>query len=329
MKKIILALLILLNIMVGFNVIKVKAAETFRVHFYNSDNWNAVYVYMWRETPKGDQQIGVAWPGVKITQEGDSNWWYIDLDLEIGDHVIFNSANQKPQAPDLVISEKTEMFVCKIANKESNTLILYENKEAVEEAISLLEPIDPNTKSRIWFYNSQGWPKVYIYAYGGSFENEATGPWPGKLAIRDEKTHWYYFDVNSALPIHVIFSDGSDQNKSEAYVTNKIYMTIGNDKTYQSKQEAEATITEVLPIKEDEVTDPVEIENRYNATTTVVDYFINDINDNVYTMSIIVITSLLGLFSLILLLGLIIYKMNNELFLKIGVIKWLLKQAKN
>lgn len=309
-KKIIsfLCLTLIFTSLINNKSISAEENETYRIYFYNSEKWNTVYYYTWVKTPQGDKEIGSPWPGALANKEEDSDWWYIDVDLEIGTHVIFNSNNQRPQAKDLEISKKDTTYVGIVYDQETALLIEYDSKEEVEKAVSELVPIDPNTRTKIWFYNSVGWAKVYIYAYAGTFDSEPTGVYPGTLAKRDGKTHWYYYDVHTVLPVHIIFNDGSDENKAEVFVTKGVYVTINNE-TFMSKEEAEATIDEVKPIPEEPDDEkPIEIENRFEETTLEIEYVYKNPNDEIITIIMYVITAISALLAFIQLGVLINYK---------------------
>ena len=57
---------------IGSNAIVAKAAsDSITVHFYNTDDWDNVYIYYWNSKPKN---VEVSWPGKKMNE--DSNGWY-------------------------------------------------------------------------------------------------------------------------------------------------------------------------------------------------------------------------------------------------------------
>lgn len=305
MVKRILSFLCLTLILTSLFTIKSVSAEeseeTYRIYFFNSEKWNKVYYHPYLLGTNGgpDIDLGPGWPGLEATKEPDSDWWYIDVNYELGTQIIFNSNNQRPQAKELTVSRKTTTYVGVVYDKETNHLIEYDSKEDTEEAVRQLVPIDPNTRTRVWFFNSEAWSNVHIFVWGGTFESEPVGAYLGTKAKRDGKTNWYYYDVHSGLPIHVIFSDGSDLKKAEAYATKEVYMTIGKEKTYPSKEAAEATIDEVIPIPEDPIDEEPTLENRFIENTIDVIYNYQDPNDLVISIIMYAVTGLLALCTMV------------------------------
>ena len=120
--------------------------------------------------------------------------------------------------------------------------------EAAEAAVG--------AKTKVYFYNTNGWSEVYAYTWGGA-EGEAFGGWPGTLATRESKdSYWYYVELLSSGSMNIIFSDGVDKKTNDIVIDdpNKIYVTVNSEK-FGSKEDAEATIdyvAEILPPRSDE-----------------------------------------------------------------------------
>ena len=63
--------------------------STVRLYFYNYANWGNVYAHYWKE---GDTELSVSteWPGVVMTKDADSKWYYLDVDRSC-QSIIFNN----------------------------------------------------------------------------------------------------------------------------------------------------------------------------------------------------------------------------------------------
>ena len=81
----------------------VTPTVSYKVYFYNSDNWTAVNAYAWTgNDPNVTKYLG-SWPGTAMTSEGDQ-WYSITVSGVTGSNIIFNAGNNMPQTSDLIRS---------------------------------------------------------------------------------------------------------------------------------------------------------------------------------------------------------------------------------
>ena len=74
-----------------------KEVKNLKVHYYNANNWSNVYLYAYNESTGTAVQYTGAWPGTKMTSEGN-NWYVYDVtEAEVG-QIIFNDggSNKEP-----------------------------------------------------------------------------------------------------------------------------------------------------------------------------------------------------------------------------------------
>jgi hypothetical protein len=210
------------------------------VWFYNSAGWGNVSAYVWGE--QGEVLGG--WPGVPAEQNGESLWWSILINADTPFNLIFNNGGSS-QAGGVYIEDNMAVYATVKADG------LFGSREEAEASISDLPNVPVNEKNTVWFYNSNGWPVVYAYVYG-TITPEPLGGWPGALAVRDGSTAWYGIEVPVGLPFNIIFNGGSDDHRATSYIrdTVSIYLTVQDDLNYDSREAAEAEITEVIPIED-------------------------------------------------------------------------------
>lgn len=98
--------------------------EFVKVYFYNKDNWEDVYTYVW-----GDSEALGSWPGQEANYIGDG-WWMIEIPGTATDvmHVIFNNKGQGIQAPDITV-ENDVTYGC-------TDDVAYETKKEVEDLVN-------------------------------------------------------------------------------------------------------------------------------------------------------------------------------------------------
>ncbi len=208
--------------------------ENTRIYFYNSEGYEAVSAYIWGDC---GELLG-GWPGTEATQDGTTNWWYIDVPVDTEEtpvNIIFNNGDQL-QAGGSYINDTTNVYVTVEADSK------FASKELAEA--SLEEPVEESTK--IYFYNSGKWANVKAYVYG---PGELFGGWPGTAATKEESSDWWYVDVpvdTSETHINIIFNNGGGSQSGDAYIddTTNVYVTVNADGKFASKELAEASIVE-------------------------------------------------------------------------------------
>ena len=246
-------------------LVKPMIGNTTTVWFYNSMGWDDVYAYVWgaaKEDPLG------AWPGTKAVRDGNTDWWYIKCDFSIAFNIIFNNGNGA-QAGGAYIDDNYNIYVTIEADGK------YSSKEAAEKAAASFE-YDDDAVTVVWFYNSEGWGEVYAYIWG-SLKAEPLGAWPGTKCTRESAdSYWYYIECPCDVPFNIIFNNNADQQTNGVYIDDKIniYTTINDDAKFASKEEAEATISEVKEI--------VEVISPSSDVSTTIWYYNSKGWDNVY-----------------------------------------------
>ncbi len=109
-----------------------------------------------------------------------------------------------------------------------------------------LEFDDEESLIRVWFYNSDEWEDVRVWAWeiDGDQFFEA---WPGPEVIQDEDDpDWFYADLpfEPGDELGVIFNgEGGAVQTSDLTIDDKdsVYITV-NNQIFDSKEDAEASI---------------------------------------------------------------------------------------
>ena len=205
-----------------------------KVWFFNSNGWSSVYAYVYN-SQGGPSEIFGGWPGTEATQDGYSNWWYVNVPAQPEFTIIFNN-NSGNQTEDVAIKDAANVFVT-VSSKTP-----YPSKADAEESIAdSTEPQPIAEDTTVWFYNSAGWSNVYAYVYGSN-PTEALGAWPGTVAKRDGNTKWWSVDVPSAPGFTVIFNNNNGSQSKDVAIsdTENIYVNISSTTAYASRADAEA-----------------------------------------------------------------------------------------
>ena len=150
--------------------------------FYNSEGWTDMNAYIF-----GEYQILGAWPGMALTQDGDTDWWSIDIpaDFSTTDFTIILNGADGNQTSNIPLENNTDVFITADGGK-------YADKAAAEEAMAM-DPI------KVYFYNSEGWTDINGYNFSDGAKSdtfdEVLGGWPGTAAIQDGDTDWWYVEI--------------------------------------------------------------------------------------------------------------------------------------
>jgi hypothetical protein len=210
--------------------------ETTTIYFYNSDGWTEVYAFAYVEA--GTPMTNL-WPGDIATQEVETDWWTIEIpvDLETEDlTIIFNDNNQGLQTSNILIETSTDVY----------TTVNGENFSSKVDAEASLIPEETTT---IYFYNSDGWNEVYAFAYVEA-GTPITNLWPGDMATKEAETDWWTIEIPVDLETEVltiIFNNNDNGLQTSNIIINNttdVYTTI-NGENYASKADAEASLIAV------------------------------------------------------------------------------------
>lgn len=101
----------------------------------------------------------------------------------------------------------------------------------------------PTETIRLYFYNSDIWNRVYLYAFHEQYFDMA-GEWPGKSSFKESSTNWWYVDIEVPTVLsefYVVFNDGNELKTIDVLITNEYYITV-DGQTFSTKILAEEAI---------------------------------------------------------------------------------------
>ena len=229
------------------------------VYFYNTRGWQQVGAYTW-----GDVQVG-EWPGTLAEYEGD-NWWKVTLNAAPSAdlNIIFNDYGVGSQTGNLVVDSVANRYFWgdnKYASKAAAEQAAYDFEHAEGED---LEQKDGH--ALVYYYNESYWNDVYVYAWGGNYNN-CIGDWPGTKMSKVDG-NWYAANVpTEALnntELHLIFNNGNGTQNPDNVVTDtsKLYFTTSSLDGFASKQDVEDYLGVVKPSEPEEPTEPTKPETK-------------------------------------------------------------------
>lgn len=159
-----------------------------RIYFKNTANWSKVYAYSWK---KNTNDCVKAWPGTEMQYDSAKKLYYIDVNVNTYDMIIFNN-NNGTQTADLTVP----------AMSDSKNEFIYSDNSWVEYSDVVIE-----TK-RVYFKNTANWSTVRAYIWKKG-TNTAVKAWPGEKMIKDS-SGLYYVDVNVKDGYNmIIFTNGN------------------------------------------------------------------------------------------------------------------------
>lgn len=229
MKKIFtfMTLMTLFITLFAAGALRMSAEEngTTTIWFLNSDEWAEVNAYAFPGDPLG------GWPGTPATQDGETDWWSIDVVLDGDFNIIFND-NDESQTTDIPLLNDTDVYITVLSEK-------FATREAAEE--SLTAERDPVT---VWFLNSDEWAEVNGYIW----PDQPLGEWPGTPAVQDGETDWWSVDVVILPGMNMIFNDGDESQTGNIAIEDDglVYLTVRNQR-FDSREAAEASLDEPEP----------------------------------------------------------------------------------
>lgn len=227
-----------------------KYSDKTTVYFYNTRGWEQVSVYAWGEASLGD------WPGTVAEYDGD-NWWKLTINAapSADFNIIFNDNGVGSQTGNLVVDNIANVYFW--GDKK------YSSKAAAEKAAYEYEHAEPGEieevegYTTIYYYDENQWNDVYVYAWGGNYNN-CIGDWPGTKMTRLEKG-WYAANVlTEALnntDLHLIFNNGNGTQLDDNVVSGTFsrYFTSSSRDSFVSKSE----VYDYLGIQEPSEDEPV------------------------------------------------------------------------
>jgi hypothetical protein len=212
---------------------EMSVAPSTRVYFYNSASWTDVYAYAYLENDT-EFLLTDFWPGTLALQDGSTDWWYIDLevDLDVNSIIIIFNDDAGKQTENVVLNNSLEVYINIMGDK-------FMNQWSTEASMAT---------TTVYFYNSDFWSEVYAYVY--SAEGNLIGDWPGTQAVQDRVTMYWTVDV-PVNPIYynfvIIFHDNYGIETPSIYITDtmNVYATVLGT-TYSTQVDAEAAVTTAL-----------------------------------------------------------------------------------
>ncbi|MDY0011206.1 MAG: starch-binding protein, partial [Candidatus Izemoplasmatales bacterium] len=143
------------------------------VYFYNDLGWVNVYAYAFIE---GTEYLG-SWPGTVALKEVDSDWWTIDvpLNVEPGSFTILFNDGIDQQTPNIVIDTLTGIYVVSDGN-------IFTSAEEAEDYL--------NPSTTVYFYNSDDWAEVWVEAEG-TYDDDPSF-WLSTQATRIDLGDWWF-----------------------------------------------------------------------------------------------------------------------------------------
>lgn len=224
------------------------------VYFYNTRGWEKVGVYTWGAADLGE------WPGKEAENIGN-NWWKLTIDSAPGSdfNIIFNDFGGGSQTGNLLVDSISKVYFW--GNNK------YSSKAEAEQAAYDFEHQEGDTieekegNTLVYFYDENAWSDVYVYAWGGNYNN-CIGDWPGTKMTR-LGGGWYAANVpNEAIDntdLHLIFNDGNGTQLPDNVMEgrSKLFFTSSTTDGFASKSDVEAYLGMEKP-SEPEPTDPSE-----------------------------------------------------------------------
>ena len=207
------------------------------VYFYNTRGWEKVGVYTWGAADLGE------WPGKEAENIGN-NWWKLTIDSAPGSdfNIIFNDFGVGSQTGNLLVDSISNVYFWgnnKYSSKAEAEKAAYDFEHSEGETI---EEKDGNTL--VYFYDENAWNNVYVYAWGGNYNN-CIGDWPGTKMTR-LGGGWYAANVpNEAIDntdLHLIFNDGNGTQLPDNVMEgrSKLFFTSSTTDGFASKSDVEA-----------------------------------------------------------------------------------------
>ena len=226
-----------------------EEVETTTIEFYNSEGWETVYAYA--EDRDGNELLGPM-PGEEAVQhEEREDWWSVEVPVEnvLNDPVdiTFNDGDEE-EAGTTTVNHPDYVFVTIEAGET------YGTRDSAEFAMRDVED------TRVYFYNSEGWYDVRVWAWDD--ERDFFSSWPGVEAEAAEEDDWYYYDVPADIneqEFEIIFNglpeedaDSDDREQTDDIPITEpgmVYLTVENtvsdsfEAAYDALEQARAQTT--------------------------------------------------------------------------------------
>lgn len=187
-----------------------------KIWFTNTLNWNKVYAF-----PMDDSFDALAgdWPGIEMTYDSASGRYFAEIPQNSSVLVFSNDGNAETVDIDLDLT--SDIGWAPTGQRDSRGYYCVESYEVQQPATAAPTTAAPTTaipttapisgsSEKIWFANTLGWSKVYVYIWDDDF-NSVAGDWPGTEMIYDSSKGKYY----AFLPANATELTFTDNNKAE------------------------------------------------------------------------------------------------------------------
>ena len=210
---------------------------TTTVWFYNSEGWSTVYGFI-----ASDTELLGAFPGTLATQDGDTDWWSVEVLVDPTDDpftITFNDGDQETSLASQINTSES-VYVTMAENQ------VFTNRAAAE-AWYLAE-----STTEVFFYNSGDWSTVNAYVWDED-DNQVLGGWPGTAATQIDDTAWWVIEIPLNLDndaINIIFN-GDGKQTADITLSNStdVYITVYNG-VFDSKTAAEDSVSTIEGVTE-------------------------------------------------------------------------------
>ena len=195
---------------------------TVEVHFYNSENWDEVYV-------ESDDHDDLS-DGLQADAEaGEENWFSVEFEREVlrNPITITFTDNGDNASESLEINHPDQVYTTIYSDG------VFGSRGGAEDFMN----------TTLSFYNSEGWDAVHV-----SSDDVAMLSDNPEVTVNPDQENWYMIQVPvnlSKSSITVTFNDGTVANGTATTLDNptQTYLTVQEDGLYGSYSEAEARVS--------------------------------------------------------------------------------------
>ncbi len=178
--------------------------SAFDIHFKKPSDWSTAFVYLFDQNT-GEALPGFpAWPGVAMSQEGNSPWFVYNVDQSVPVGIVFND-NGGSQTDDL-----------------SRTIEGWYDNQWFDDCPSDC-PGGTNTAFDINFKKPADWNTVFVYLYDKNANASIPGfpAWPGVQMSVIKDTPWFTYTVDETVEVGIVFNDNGGAQSDDLFRTTE------------------------------------------------------------------------------------------------------------
>ena len=179
--------------------------SAFDVHFKKPADWSSAYIYIFNQNTGAALPGFPAWPGVEMTQEGNSPWYKYTIDQDVQVGIVFND-NGGAQSDDLTrISEGW-----------------YDN-QWFDTCPSECPGDIIDTAFDVYFKKPVSWSSAYIYLYDRNANAAIPGfpAWPGIPMTTVKDTPWFKYTIDQTVEVGIVFNDNGGAQSDDLFRTTE------------------------------------------------------------------------------------------------------------